>query len=219
MRRSASLVLGLFAGAAFLSACRDATVAPIDPSPVDLSVPAITYAELEAEARGITHWVTIDPRRDNVYGDGINAIRIPAGAICDPETTAYGPAYWDAPCTPATAPIAVPITVSALGGGIVVHVGRDMRFAPTADPAKQVTLVVDATRITGSVTPGWNIVWLPSDAAVFVDEAESDPSLATSQRADGRLVRRLKHFSGYYAHLGFNSPECDPDVDAGCIPR
>src|SRR5688572_16943931 len=36
---------------------------------------------------------------------GAHEIRFPAGAVCDPATSSYGPGTWDAPCTPLAAPI------------------------------------------------------------------------------------------------------------------
>lgn len=222
MRRSVLLTVGLFAGAAAFAACRDAAVAPVDRAvPVVLEAPTVNLNELAASRTGISFWITIDPRRDNLYSDGINSIRIPAGAICDPATSSYGPAYWDAPCTAASAPITMPVRVSLLNQRLVLYFGKDLRFVPTSDPAKQVQLVVSAPKVKTTSEPlsAYDILWIPSSGDTFVDEAKSDPSLATVVLQDqGRIVRRLKHFSGYYVHLGFTS-ECDPNVDIGCMPR
>lgn len=222
MRRSSYLVLGLFAGAAFFSACRDVGVAPsASPSPIELDVPKVTFEEIAATEAGISFSVTIDPTRDNLYGDGINTFVLPAGSICDPRTSTYGPAHWDAPCTPATAAIHVPVTLSELNGRLVLHFETDLRFVPTNDPAKQVVLEVDAPEITladGSASD-FTILWIPSDSDRFVDEGSADPSLATIvDFTRGKLVRRLKHFSGYYVNLGYNS-QCDPNVETECQPR
>lgn len=223
MRRSVSLVLGLVAGAAFFSACSDVAVAPTENvAPVELDVPQVALNEIAASAAGVSFPVTLDPRRDNIYSDGINSLRIPAGTICDPATSSYGPAHWDAPCAPATAPISLQVTLSMLNGRLVLHFGRDLRFAPTSDLAKQVVLVVSAPAVKSTTEPlsAYDILWMPSDQQRFVNEGTVDPALATIvNRAEGRLVRRLKHFSGYYVHLGFDSPDCDPNVDVGCVPR
>lgn len=222
MRRSIYLVLGLFAGAASFSACRDAAVAPTEnASAVELNVPQVALSELAASQGGIRFWVTLDPRRTNTYSDGINAIRIPAGAICDPATSSYGPAHWDEPCVAATSPITLPVTLSMVNRRIVIHFGKDLRFMPSADPERQVQLVVNAPAVKSSTEPlsAFNILWIPSDQDRYVDESVTDPSLATIvDRSQGRIIRRLKHFSGYYVHLG-RSSECEVGVDEGCVAR
>lgn len=217
MRRSVLLVLGLTAGAAFFTACRDATVAPSAGS-VALDVPRVQYDELAESSSGVTYHVTLDPTRDIVYSDGINSIRIPAGAICDPATSGYGPELWDAPCAPAREPIRLSIKLTAMDGGMVVHFGKDLRFAPTSDRTRQVVLTSDVPNVMDSSLPAsaYTILWMPTGTQQLVDEGATDPTLATVvDRVEGRLTRRLKHFSGYYVNLGFQQ-QCDPAVDSTC---
>lgn len=220
MRRSVLLVLGLTASAAVFSACSDSGVAPSAPSigVVDLSVPSIQFDELAAAPAGTSYTVTLDPTRDIKYSDGITSIRIPAGSICDPATSSYGPAYWDAPCARATAPIKLTVTLTARDGGLVVHFGRDLRFAPTSDASRQVMLMADVPALkSASVHPAaFTVLWVPTGEQRFVDESVTDPSLATVvDTENGRLLRRLKHFSGYYVNLGYQQ-QCDPAVDPSC---
>ncbi|HEU5175313.1 MAG TPA: hypothetical protein VFT96_11210 [Gemmatimonadaceae bacterium] len=219
MRRSVLLVLGLTASAAVFSACRDAAVAPAERAgtPVDLQVPPVQFDELAEQPKGVTYTVTLDPARDIRYSDGVNSISIPAGSICDPASS-YGPAYWDAPCAPATAPITLAVTLSRANGGIIVHFGRDLRFAPTTDPSKQVTLVAEVPSVASATASAaaYAILWVPTGSTSFVDEGATDPSLATVvDRSSGRLLRRLKHFSGYYVNLGYQA-QCDPNTGENC---
>lgn len=218
MRRSVSLVVGLFAGAAVFSACRDAALAPHEAlAPIALNVPPVSLAELQRDTT-VNYTVTLDPRRENVYSDGINTVRFPAGSICDPATSGYGPGMWDAPCTAATAPITLPVAVTTRNGRLHVEFGRDLRFAPSSDPARHVVLTIRNPAVTSTTESlrRYAIFYVPTGTSQLVDEALSDPSLVTVvNRAEGKVVRRLKHFTGYNVHLGIWT-DCTPGVDDGC---
>lgn len=221
MRRSLPLVLGLTAGAALFAACRDAAVAPHDAqAPIALNVPPISLAQLSSTDGGASFTVTIDPRRENVYSDGINTVRFPAGSICDPATSSYGPGTWDAPCTPATSPIALPITVSLVNSRLNIDFGRDLRFVPSGDATRHVTLTISnpAVQYTSEDLGRYAVFYVAAGSAQLVDEGASDPSLITVvNRAEGTVVRRLKHFTGYNVHLGIVT-DCTPYVDPDCVP-
>lgn len=220
MRRSLPLVLGLTAAAALFVACRDAAVAPHDAqAPIALNVPPISLAQLSSTAGGASITVTIDPRRENVYSDGINTVRFPAGSICDPATSSYGPGTWDAPCTAATSPIELPITVSLVNSRLQIDFGRDLRFVPSADPSQHVTLTIKNPAVTNTTEDlaRYAIFYVPSGTSTLIDEGRSDPSLVTVvSRKDGTVSRRLKHFTGYNVHLGIWD-DCEPGVDDGCL--
>ena len=222
MRRSVSLVVGLLAGAAVFSACRDAALAPHEAlAPVALDVPPVSLTELQGVPAGASFTVTIDPRRENIYSDGINTVRFPAGSICDPATSGYGPGMWDAPCTSATAPISLPVALTVRSGRLHVEFGRELRFAPSNDPARHVTLTVSnpAVASTSENLRRFAIFYVPSGTSTLVDEAVADPSLVTIvKRSEGKVVRRLKHFSGYNLHLGIWT-DCTPGVDDGCYAQ
>jgi hypothetical protein len=224
MRRTVPLVVGLALGTASFSACRDVAVSPSERSlqSVALNVPAVSLNELQASSEGVTYSLTVDPRKDNVYSDGINTIQIPAGSICDPATSSYGPEYWDSPCEPAISPIALEVTLTARDSNLVLYFDRDLRFVPSGNPAKHVVLTVAApsTKTTTEPLRRFAVQWIPTGQRSLLDEGARDASLVTVvKRGEGRLVRRLKHFSGYYVHLGYSSPDCDPDVDEGCVER
>jgi hypothetical protein len=68
----------------------------------------------------------------------------------------------------------------------------DVRFVP----GKTVTLRLKDK--TAAITEGSTIVWCPTGQLTCVDEARTDPTLATFRDPNTFFVyRRLKHFSGY----------------------
>lgn len=219
MRRSLPLVLALAAGAALFTACRDSAVAPQDAaSPVQLDVAPVSFAQLEEGTGGASFTVTIDPRRETIYSDGINTVRFPAASICDPATSSYGAGTWDQPCAAATSPISLPVTLSLRNSRLHVEFGRDLRFVPSSNPARHVTLTVHnpAVAYTSESLRRFAIFYVPSGTSTLIDEAAGDPSLVTViNRGAGTVVRRLKHFTGYNVYLGIYD-DCEPGVDEGC---
>jgi len=220
MRRSLLLVLGLSAGATLFAACGDLARAPSEPAarpPAVLAVPPIALNGGHRDTT-VSFSVTIDPTVETVYSDGISTIRFPARSICDPATSTYGPSEWDAPCAPATAPITVPVSVVIKGGRMTLHFHKDLRFAPSADPTRQVMLTMNVPAVKESQNlRRFAIFWMPTGTMNLVDEARTDPSVVTRvNRSAGQLVRRLKHFSGYNVHLGIYT-DCTPYVDDGCV--
>lgn len=219
MRRSVSLLFGLTAGAVFFAACRDAAVAPVQAlAPVALRVPPVSLDEMASSSTTTSFSVTIDPTRENLYSDGVTSIRFPANSICDPATSSYGPETWDHPCTPASAAIELPITLSVTDGRLSMEFGRDLRFVPSSDAANHVVLTVAVPEVstTTKSLKRFAIFWVPAGTTTLVDEGASDASLVTIvKKTDGVLVRRLKHFSGYNLSLGIYD-DCDPDTDPNC---
>ena len=227
MRRPVVFLVGLSLVATSFVACRDAALAPSSAAEQPLQVagvPRLSGDLVASNAAGFSFTVTIDPTRTNVYSDGISTIRIPAGAICDLETSGYGPATWDLPCAPETDPITMSVTVSALrSGSMLLHFGRDLRFAPTSDPARQVHVTVDApgVRSTSESLRRYAIFWVPSGTTRIVDEG-ADPSMVTFvDRTGGKLSRRLKHFSGYVIRQGIVDGTCEnpeASTEDECVP-
>lgn len=221
MRRTVFLALGVSASAVLFAACSDGSLAPQQSrSPVELNVPPVSFDELQGTASGVSVTVTIDPRRDNIYSDGINSVRFPAGSICDPATSSYGAGTWDQPCAPATASITLPVNVSLRSGRLHVEFGKHLRFVPSADPARHVVLSVrnPAVTTTSENLRRFAIFFVPSGTNTFIDEGAADPSQVTVvDQASGTLTRRLKHFSGYNVHLGMWDENCEPGVDWYCL--
>lgn len=209
--------------AAAASACHEAA-APVASEPaVEHVLAGVSYSATAGATFSFV--VPVDPTRDNVYTDGTTTVRIPAGAICDPATSSYGPGTWDSPCTPAASLLRIPVTVRVLSPGrAVLHFGLDMRFVPTNDPARQVTMTVNAPAVktTSENLRRFAIFWLPSGSDKVVDEAATDGSVVTViDRTSGKLTRRLKHFSGYVIRDGGVAGTClDPEasIHDDCVP-
>jgi hypothetical protein len=189
-------------GTAFLAACGDSTLAP------RVSAPDATIAGGGATA-ALSGWdtlrfsFTIDPSRNTTYWLGLgNSIVFPAGSLCDPSTSSYGPDQWDQPCAIA----AQPLTVNAKAwldaqGHPRVDFDKHIRFAPSNDPAKWV--VLSFTDYRGALAGSSNIAYCATVASDCVNEAQADPSLATYKNpVTGQLTRRIKHFSGYNVFAG-----------------
>lgn len=143
---------------------------------------------------------------------GNHAVVFPANSVCDPATSGYGAASWDAPCTPLTKAITVHASVS----GSSVDFTPSIRFVPSSDASRWVWLFLytpSAIGRTGDLS-AFNIYYAPTAGGALVDETSSDPTLRTYvDTRSGVSVRRVKHFSGYTS-----SARCDPAVDPSCSP-
>lgn len=196
---SAILILGAVA-------CSDSVADPASPASatsLKAAGPHFTYATTSVTT------TTLYPQYDNVYvsAEG-HRIVIPAYSICNPATSGYGPSLWDAPCSPATTPIAFTITTSVNEKGLSrVTVSPDVRFVPTK------TVMAYLKDATGAQTPGAVIAYC--NLLGCSDEGKTDPAMATYRdAAQGYVYRRLKHFSGYNVVFGF---ACDPATDPNCV--
>jgi hypothetical protein len=140
---------------------------------------------------------------------GYHMVTFPAYAICNPETSSYGVAHWDEPCEASRNP--VNLTVRAWmddNHELQLSFKPDIRFVPSNDPTRWVMLYMKDRQVTAA-TPvnGVNILWLPKVNGPPVDEAASDPTLATqASPVSGYAWRRIKHFSGYTVAAGRSAP-------------
>src|SRR5687768_12853716 len=75
-----------------------------------------------------------DPARKLVQSFGAgHQVTMPAGAVCDPATSGYGPGLWDAPCKPLTKPITFTVTSwDDVTGRPNAEFSPDVRFVPGA---------------------------------------------------------------------------------------
>ena len=124
---------------------------------------------------------------------GGHRLSLPAGAVCDPATSGYGPSLWDAPCVPRLLPLQFEVRTwrDATGRARMV-VTPDVRFVPGSNVVLR--LKDDAAAASGTSV----IVWCPTGALTCVDESLQDASMATKSNPNsGFVYRRLKHFSGY----------------------
>jgi hypothetical protein len=163
-----------------------------------------------------------------IYHVGDFDIVMPAGAVCDPETTKYGARYWNDDCTPAKHSITVNVVAKKRRSGVSVEFQPDLRFRPSAGwvivqtNAYSSQLTSDAVRQlspTSSFFQDFAILYAPSGGGSRIDEARSlrDRSMVTHvDLSTGLVWRRVKHFSGYLINAGF---KCDPTSasDGSCV--
>ncbi len=128
---------------------------------------------------------------------GNHVLVIPAGGVCDPATSGYGPELWDADCEPLSHSIIITATtLSDDEGHPYVDFEPALRFVPT----KETNLYLHDGPRTDAVLMA--IDYCNADV-VCVDEAANDSSLVTHRVGMSRfLVRRIKHFSGYTVAAG-----------------
>ena len=190
-----ALRAGVALAAVALAACSDSTSAPAAPeTSLRPEGPRLTVATTSITT------ATLYPTYDNIYvsSEG-HRIVIPANSICKPGVSGYGPTYWDKPCATATAPIVFTIksTVDA-SGRPRIDIHPDVRFTPSK--------TVTASFVDAAAAAKFNslIAYCPT-ASTCVDESKTDASLRTyTDKATGRVSRRLKHFSGYTVIVGFD---------------
>lgn len=147
---------------------------------------------------------------------GYNAVYFPANAICEPTTSGYGVDTWDRPCTPATRNIQIKARAGrGLNDRGWVQFDTDLRFVPTADPARWVRIYMWSAEVDRPKPADWQwqeskfkIFWIPEGTRTLVDEAVADPTLQTQVLwGTGLVTRRLKHFSGYQVGNGYVSDD------------
>jgi hypothetical protein len=136
---------------------------------------------------------------------GDHRIYFPAGSICDPALSTYGPTEWDKPCQR----LRSYITISAAWwtdpatGHPRIEFQPALRFVPTSDASKWVTLTLK-DQAASSLQPGQSLVITWRDASGnWVDESLTDATQRTMvDPASSSVSRRIKHFSGYLVALG-----------------
>ena len=168
-----------------------------------------------------TYRVTFDPKKDQVFSLGPNRLEIPANAVCALGTTSYGPAFWNAPCTPQTTPVQLTVTVKNASSD---HPSVDFQPAMRFNPQTNVSLYIYVPNVSQADAKNWVITYCPnsgsdstgtlssssgsgsasgSSSGQCVNEALTDPDLQTFVDYDASvLFRRLKHFSRYQVDSG-----------------
>jgi hypothetical protein len=132
-----------------------------------------------------------------VWGSlGQHSLVMPANTLCDPATSKYGVEYWDEPCDLAVRPVRITVRWFLKDNQSHVTFTPDLRFVPTSDPNRWVTLSMKQER--GTVSDESTILWWDQTLRTWVDEGTTDPTLAPwVDRGGNRVTRRVKHFSGY----------------------
>jgi hypothetical protein len=216
-KRRSSILLITSAAVVLAVACRD-TLAPTasrEKNPF-ASRPQLLPSSGAASRTGS---ITLTPKGgDFLLGSFL--LRVPAGAVCDPSTTQYGPELWDDQCTPISAPIRLQVQVTEKNGRLWIDFKPNVRFVPSSDPSKWVTLTTwrPGSELSSSLSRGqmrqYALLYAPEIGATPLDEGSIDPTMITVVRLrDGLIWRRLKHFSGFTISLG---RACDPAMDEAC---
>ena len=198
---------GLFVLVAMAAACSDA-VAPRSPvSDAASSFGGGVSTQLTATDT-VRFSITIDPWRSTYYNLGAgNSLTFPAGSVCDPAVSSYGPTEWDKPCTAARSAVTVSVRAWLDGRGHPrVDFTPNLRFVPSVLPTGWVSMTF--ADYAASLDPWYNILYCKTESSGCVDESKSDPSLMTVRNpVTGKVTRRIKHFSGYLVGAGDDSTD------------
>jgi hypothetical protein len=194
--------LVLFALAATVGACGEA-VAPrsqASTAPYKLGGGVTTSLSVNDTVR---FSITINPWENTYYNLGAgNTLTFPAGSVCDPTTSSYGPTEWDKACDPAHDAVTVNVQgwLDSLGHPRVDFTPH-LRFVPSDLPAGWVNITFADAQ--AALDPMFNIAYCPDLSSACIDESTVDPSLqTTSDPVTGQVTRRIKHFSGYLVGAG-----------------
>lgn len=215
---------------AALAGCRDGVVSPAAspmkapslaaPAPMSLAPQGRPHLALSGDLPDSTAVDFSVGPNGGVFYTGNHAVVFPAGSVCDPATSSYGPGTWDAPCTTLQSTIKVHAEVRRSGGGTAVDFTPALRFVPSTNPSRWVWLMMyspDARGATGDLSR-FNILYAPTLGATRIDETIDDGSLRTYvDTFSGISLRRVKHFSAYI-EAGYGSgsgKSCDPS-GGGC---
>jgi len=159
--------------------------------------------------------VVVDPTQPTTVKFGDHTVYFPANSICDPATSGYGEALWDAPCTPAQAPITLHANWNSKLGHASIQFSPDLRFVPTSDPSQYVTITMKDYWDLDPSAP-YPIFWQRPSDSLWVDESVFDPSMSSVMDVNGNKVsRRLKHFSSYLVGA---AEVCDAWGGGSCAP-
>ena len=207
-----ALALGTATLTAALAACSDSPTGPSAAAAASARAPLVagpSYAAnvssaqiLSRTASGDTVHTTIrlTPAAPSASAAAIplgngSKIVFPAGAasVCD-STAGYGPTLWNTACKPATYAININAFTyhDAKTGKLVSQFHPALRFVPNV--AQPVQLFLQDQ----NYSPRDAIWFCPEDGGTCVNEAVTDPSVATAYDSGNHWVYRiLKHFSGY----------------------
>lgn len=156
---------------------------------------------------------------------GAYTLSFPAGAVCDPSAedtqAGYANQDWDAPCTVATEDIAVRAVLKWSNGNLYADFQPALRFVADKKVTISTTVLASTVQAQSDAgdTYGWNIQYTPGIDQAGSFDALNDASLRTIVVASsGKIMRRIKHFSGYVTPTGEGWVPCDPaEGDPLCV--
>jgi hypothetical protein len=220
MRRYVPL---LIAGSALsAAACRDSVAPTRSEAPTTIaslgggpnSIAALVGRSEDANSQDVRFTIRAD---GNTVKVGEFTLVFDANAVCNPETSGYGPAYWQQPCTPLGKDFVINARVFTAAGQSFVEFHPDIRFNPAVD----VEISTVRRDIVGEPLSLQLImkygIWYTTkvgDTRFYVDEAFYDPTVATHfDTTTGKVWRSMRHFSGVVIRTGYcaefpAAPEC-----------
>lgn len=152
-------------------------------------------------------------------------LNFPAGAVCDPnapETQAgYAAGAWDADCPATTTDTPLRATVKASNGRLYVDFQPSLRFHPSTTVTLSTNVFAPVIQYFGEhgLKYGTTIFFTTAIDANGIPDALSDASLQTKiNGTSGRIMRRIKHFTGYMAWMDGQWVPCDPmEGNPNCV--
>ena len=200
-----ALALGTAPLTAPRAACSDAPTAPIATGParaVNVNGSSYVTSQTTVGDTTVTAFVLGATSSTVVKFNIGNGSQIQftgeASAVCDPATSSYGPGTWGASCTPLHSPITITAQtwVDKATGKTRSAFKPALRFVPLKVGPVQLYLK------DPNYTPK-DAIWYCPDGGACVNEAGTDPSLATVYDQGNQWVHRvIKHFSGYTILIG-----------------
>lgn len=207
------------------AACSDVSTSPQTPAARSLSAnaPAFDYSGGGRFGFGDLHTsFTVSPNGGSFAINSLANVSFPAGSICDPDLSTYGAGEWDNSCVTLTRSIRITATTRLTSNGMQVDFEPKLRFAPDKEVILSTDLFASTLRTSRglfSAAPALlrplAMYYSPSLGAEPVADYVSDSSLVTHvDLKNGRVWRRVKHFSGYYQGSGAacapgpNDPDC-----------
>ena len=229
MHRTSRLAVGPLLLLLGLAGCRDGVVSPTE-SPA-LAPPKAAPAPMSLAPQGRPRLALSGGLPDStavdfyvgpgggVFYAGNHAVVFPAGSVCDPATSTYGPGTWDDACSPLQSSLKVHAEVRRRDGMTAVDFTPALRFVPSTNSSKWVWIVMyspEAKDATGDLSR-FNILYARTIGATPVDETASDATLRTYVDTwSGVSIRRIKHFSAYEQGYGVGAGRtCDAGTDCG----
>jgi hypothetical protein len=154
-------------------------------------VPTAAQKALVGASDG-TYTFTVDPQNDESLQIGASRLIIPSNAICDLETSSYGPSTWNDSCRPERNRVTITAVVR---NAATDHPSIDFQPALRFSPRANVYLYF---AVSDKITLDNSNVVKYCNETDCVDESQSDRDLRSYVDTKHKVVyRRIKHFSGY----------------------
>lgn len=220
MRRNYWVVVASAIVMAVLAGCRDTVVAPTaapSAAPTTTMLAPVEHPSLSLSGKNVQNGssdFTVGPW-GGVFYVGNHALVFPAHSICNPATSTYGPGEWDKSCEALNKPLRIHAEVRTINGQSAVDFTPEIRFVPSANPARWVWIFMHTPDAQGAQDVSrFNILFAPSLGATPENDAASDATMRTYvDTRSGISFRRIKHFTGYIVSSGFSS--CDDGCGLG----